>query len=85
MKKDGGGIEVLDGNKMQIMKITTDELTEKYQYKLNNHLELTYDEAINIKENEDLKVQFILKNISVENRNNDTYYYFEFYILIHLK
>ena len=85
LKKDGGGIEVLDGNKMQIMKITTDELIEKYQYKLNNHLELTYDEAINIKENEDLKVQFILKNISVENRNNDTYYYFEFYILIHLK
>jgi len=85
LQKNGGGIEVLDENKIEIMKINTDELTEKYQNELFQNSEITYEEAINTKENEDLKVQLILKNFTAENRNDEVYYYFDFYLLIQLK
>ena len=83
--ENGGGIEIRDKNNRVIITITAAELLEKYQNNFSNRYEITYKEAITIKENDAIKIQLILKNINAEQRNQEVFCYFDFILLIQPK
>jgi hypothetical protein len=76
---------VKDGNNEEIIRVDTKEMFDRYAAEYNDKGILTLEEATYTKESEQAAITIIVRNVSIENMNEDPYYSADVILLLKLK